>query len=247
MNKFALGWAACIGLVMTSWASAVSVHMDIEDVTSTTAEGYTRLLLTSRYDNAEFITLPDGIQVGWTAPVSGSLTTRTSSTTDNVLAEFLKHGPDQSDTLLIKNIPAGRYQLTAYGYDVTWKDKMSQYDLDWNNDGLIDKSFTISNRAPDLEISKSVLVTVSPAGMLSITVRRYISSSSAFNGFDLVDAPPDTTPPAAVQDLAVSGQTATQLMLAWTAPADDDDGSRCHLRYPLQHSADHRGELDDCL
>ncbi len=225
MNKFALGWAACIGLVMTSWASAVSVHMDIEDVTSTTAEGYTRLLLTSRYDNAEFITLPDGIQVGWTAPVSGSLTTRTSSTTDNVLAELLKHGPDQSDTLLIKNIPAGRYQLTAYGYDVTWKDKMSQYDLDWNNDGLIDKSFTISNRSPDLEISKSVLVTVSPAGMLSITVHRYTSSSSAFNGFDLVDAPPDTTPPAAVQDLAVSGQTATQLMLAWTAPADDDDGA----------------------
>ncbi len=98
---------------------------------------------------------------------------------------------------------------------------MTQYDLDGDNDGLIDKSFTISNRAPDLEISKSVLVTVSPAGMLSITVHRYTSSGSAWNGFDLIDAPPDTTPPAAVQDLAVSGQTSTEVMLAWTAPTDD--------------------------
>ncbi len=59
--------------------------MDIENAGNATAEGYTQLLVTSRYDNGEFITLPDGIQVGWAAPVVGAVTTRT--TTDNLLAE----------------------------------------------------------------------------------------------------------------------------------------------------------------
>ncbi len=236
MNKSAFTWTACIGLLMWSLASAVSVHMDVENSTSTTAEGYTRLLVTSRYDNGGFITLPDGIQVGWAAPVTGVMNTQVDYTTDNLLAEFLTHGAGKSDTLLMKNIPAGRYQLTIYGYDPHWKDKKSQYDIDWNNDDLIDKTFTILNRSPDYEVSKSVLVTVSPAGMLSIKISRVTSTGTAFNGFDLVDAPPDTTPPAAVQDLAVSGQTATQVMLAWTAPADDDDGAVAS--YDIRYNTD---------
>ncbi len=182
-------------------------------------------------------------QVGWLGSVAATPSDRLVA--DPLLSDFhYFSATNQTQTLQVKNLPAGRYDLTLYGYDPQYKDKQTQFVVDGNNDGLADITVSIINKAPSSEIGKTVAVNVSDAGILNVTVSM-IAIGGAINGFDLVPGPPDTTPPAAVANLAVAGTTTTQAMLTWTAPADDNGtaGRVSRLRYPLLHSHDYRCQL----
>ena len=138
--------------------------------------------------------LADGVQVGWMGNVAAAPADRQSA--DPLLSDFhYFSSTTQTQTLQARNLPPGRYDLTLYGYDTQYKDKQTQYAIDGNNDSIAETTITIVNKSPYNEISKTVAVNVSDAGILNITVSM-IAIGGAINGFDLVPGPPDTAPPA---------------------------------------------------
>ncbi len=212
------GVFVCSALLLTNIAAAVSVHVDIEPTSGTTAAGYDRLLTTNRFDTGTFILTTDAIQVGWK---DGSVTqtyVRTDST-DALLMDATQYGVGVVGTVLVKNLPAGQYSVTVYGYDTTYKDKLTQFDFDGNGDGTPDVSATIDNHNSN-QSSATVSVDVSSAGVLAISAKRPDGSSrfAAFNGLDIGPAEPDTTAPAAVTDLATAAVDSQSVSLHWTAP-----------------------------
>ena len=62
-------------------------------------------------------------------------------------------------------------------------------------------------------------------------------------------APPDTTAPASVTGLAVTGRTATSITLSWTNPADADLASVIvhELPRPRPRPPPRRGPVSACL
>lgn len=210
-----------LGLVPPASAELATVRIDCDkDASSATAPGYARLLKTDRFDQSMQVTLSNGVQVGWLGAVTATPSDRMNA--DPLLSDFhYFSATNQTQTLQVRNIPAGKYDLTLYGYDPQYKDKQTQFAVDGNNDSLADVMITIINKAPSSEISKTVAVNVSDAGILNITVSM-IAVGGAINGFDLVPGPLDTVAPAAITTLAVTGTTTTQAMLAWAAPADDN-------------------------
>ena len=225
----------CAILPVTAWATLATVHIDCDkDTASVTAPGYTRLFTSNRFDQGSAVTLPDGVQVGWKGVVSATPADRKAA--DPLLSDFHYFSTTaQTQTLQVKNLPAGKYDLTLYGYDTQYKDKQTQYAIDGNNDTVAESTITIINKAPSNEISKTVPVNVSEAGILNITVSM-IAVGGAINGFDLVPGPPDTAPPAAITNLSVTGTTTTQAMLAWTAPADDNGTGGRVTSYDVRYS-----------
>jgi hypothetical protein len=225
----------CAVLPSAAWGALATVHIDCDkDTASVTAPGYTRLLKTNRFDQSSQVTLTDGVQVGWMGNVAATPSDRLAA--DPLLSDFhYFSATTQTQTLQVKNLPAGRYSLTLYGYDTQYKDKQTQFAIDGNNDSLAETTLTIINKAPSSEISKNVLVDVSDAGILKITVSM-IAIGGAINGFDLVPGPPDTAPPAAITTLVVASTTTTQAMLQWIAPADDNGTAGRVTSYDIRYS-----------
>lgn len=221
------------GLAQPVLADLATVHIDIDkDSTSATAPGYTRLLVSNRFDNGTFITMADGTtQVGW---MGAGPTGVDRKTADPLLADFAYFSSAAAaQTLRVKNLSAGRYSLTVYGSDPNYKDKRTQFAIDGNNDSIVDITTTII--APNNETGKTVTIAVSDAGVLNIAVSM-ISVGGAFNGFDLVPGPPDTMPPAAITTLAVTDTTTTQATLRWAAPADDNGAAGRVTSYDIRYS-----------
>jgi chitodextrinase len=223
-------------------ATLATVHIDCDkDTASVTAPGYTRLFKTNRFDQGTQVTLADGVQVGWKGNVAAAPSDRQSA--DPLLSDFHYFTSGQTQTLQVKDLPPGRYELTLYGYDTQYKDKQTQYAIDGNNDDLAETTLTIINKSPYNEISKTVLVDVSEAGILNVTLT-VILVGGAINGFDLVPGPPDTAPPAAIATLAVTAVTTTQAMLRWTAPADDNGTGGRVTSYDVRYSTSTISEAD---
>ncbi len=196
-----------------------------------------RLLPTSRFDIGTYITLTDGLQVGWQDGSVTSTYVRTDST-DALLMDAVTYGAGAVSTVLVKNLPAGRYSVTLYGYDTHYKDKVTHFDLDGNGDGTPDVSAVINNRSGD-QSSATVSLDVSADGVLAITAQRELSgNNAAFNGFDIGPAEPDTTAPAAVADLAAPAVESNAVTLHWTAPADDLGAGGAVTSYDLRYSTD---------
>ena len=75
-----------------------------------------------------------------------------------------------------------------------------------------------------------------PRGRDDLSALPVPAVGGAINGFDLVPGPPDTAPPAAITTLAVTGTTTTQVMLRWTAPADDNGTGGRVTSYDVRYS-----------
>lgn len=199
MSRNVLWLAACTALLAGSAASAVPILVDLETSSSTTYPGYTRVLQTNRFDQASPgpVTLADGVQVGWKDYCSASGTNRTSfSQMPNpgaLFADFNAFGSGIVETLQVKNLAAGLYDLTLFAADPAYKDKVTQFDVDQDNDGTFDTQVVIDWKNLS-ETNKTVQVNVSAAGVLSMTVQRYgTSAGGCFNGFSLVAVPEPVT------------------------------------------------------
>ncbi len=223
-------------VLLASMAPAVSVHVDIEPPSGTTAAGYARLLTTDRFDTDTAVTVTDGVQVGWKDGSVASTYVRSSS--DALLMDGVQFNPGVVGTVLVKNLPAGRYSVTLYGYDTQYKDKITHFDLDGNGDDAADVSAVVNNRSGN-QSSATVSLDVTSAGVLAITAQRELgTNNAAFNGFDIGPAEPDTTAPAAVADLAATGVESQAVTLHWTAPADDLGVGGAVASYDLRYFTD---------
>ena len=158
---------ALILAVMVNGAAAVSVHVVSQPTSGTTAAGYTPTLTYQPIRHCTYITLTDGVQVGWKDGSVASTYVRTDST-DALLMDAVTYGAGAVSTVLVKNLPAGRYSVTLYGYDTHYKDKVTHFDLDGNGDGTSDVSAVIDNRSGN-QSSATVSLDVSADGVLAIT------------------------------------------------------------------------------
>ena len=197
------------------------VHVDFQIAGCVTAPGYAAVTNLNRLDNGTWVDLGGGVRGGWTALFVGD--NRDRATADPLTREFLMiNSGGAAQTFQMRGLQPGTYSLKIYATDTTWHTGNSLFAVDQNNDGVVDASLTISNSAS--ESTKSTQVTVSMAGIVSITMSGTGTSVSLCNGLDLVAAT-DATPPAAVTDLSVTNTNSTQATLHWTAPADDNGGA----------------------
>jgi phosphodiesterase/alkaline phosphatase D-like protein len=204
----------------TTLAAALrsEVHVDFQIAGWVTAPGYVAVTNLNRLDNGTWVDLGGGVRGGWTAAFVGD--NRDRATADALTRDFLMvNSGGAAQTFQMRGIQPGTYSLKIYATDTTWHTGNTLFAIDQNNDGAADTSLTISNSAS--EATKTVQVTVSMAGIVSIVMSGVGTSIGLCNGLDLAAAT-DTIPPAAVIDLAVTNTNSTQAMLRWTAPADDN-------------------------
>ena len=235
-RRLVTGTIATVSLLAASMAWAASeVHVDIQSTTGTTASGYTAVTPNNRWDNSTSVDLGSGVRGAWVDSFSAGTGDRGTGYADLLTRDFVQWTSSQTtpETFKMTGIEAGTYDLKIYAYDPQYKDKLTKFEIDQNNDAVIDQSLTITNPG---EQNKTVSVTVSVAGVLSITVSRPGSASAAICGLDLGPGAPDTKPPAAITTLATTGQTTTQVMLHWTAPADDDGAAGKVASYDVRYS-----------
>ena len=128
----------------------------------------------------------------------------------------------------------GTYDLKIYSTDPQYNDTRTRFDIDQNNDTAIDQTVTVDSALG--EKTKTVSVTVSDAGILSITVSPIGSASGVLCGLDLTGTGPDPSQPAAITTLVVTGQTLAQVALRWTAPADDGGSGGTVASYDVRCS-----------
>lgn len=165
-----------------------------------------------------------GVQGAWTTFAQCSPRDRASS--DPLLRDFVMWTPGYpADTFQLRGLPPGDYNLTLYSTDTSYPTSATIFDIDGNNDNVNEISVTI--QAALSETTKTVAVTISSAGIVSIKGGAYNGKSGVCNGFDLISAAPDIYPPAPVGDLAASlagtvVDRAHKVTLNWTAPADDN-------------------------
>ncbi len=205
----------------TTASPGTTLYIDLQDPSATTASGYSAVTYSNRWDNSTQADLGGGIEAGWLDWFQGGSFNRTGYT-DLFLRDALYWSSSApAETLKITGIVPGNYDLTLYGVDLQYNDKRTGYDIDQDNDGVTDVSTTIRNNLSEQD--KTVAVTISSAGILQITVDSVDGMGGAFNGLELVPTGGggDTTPPAAVTDLATSNPGASSITLTWTAPGDD--------------------------
>lgn len=189
-------------LVLAAAAEAVAVPilLDFEkDTSSVTAPGYTRILQGYRFDTSPptAVTLPGGELAGWKDYCSAGGVNRTSAPylpgAGPLMMDFLGFSPGVVETFQVKNLTAGPYDLTLYAADPAYKDKVTQFDIDQNNDGVNDVQVTIDWKNLG-ETSKTVSLNVSSAGVLSITIQKTGNGAQGcVNGLDLVYVPEPLT------------------------------------------------------
>ena len=220
--------------------SAVHVDFQASAAAGVTAPGYVAVDNTARWDQNSPVDLGGGVQGAWPGYLNGDF--RDRATTNPLLRDFVIMG---GNTFQVRGLQPGTYDLTLYATDPSpsWGGTTQQrFDVDANNDGLADASLTLIE--PQHQTQGTVTLVVSSAGRLSIACTALNGAWGVCNGFDMVAGTPDTTVPAPVTDLAVSGTNGSQAMLQWTAPADAPSGARAEqLRHPLLDEPDHRGEL----
>ena len=118
-RRWAVGMA--LGVLMgcgTAWGTA-PIHLDIEADGSATAGGYVHVTAGYRWDNGSPLSLGGGVQIGWTAYVTGGSRDR-SSYADLLLRDFIQWSTGASSTLKITGLDAGSYTLTVYSVDLQW-------------------------------------------------------------------------------------------------------------------------------
>ena len=235
-RRFVMGMIATFCLLAAGGAWAASeVHVDIQPAGSTPAAGYTAVTTANRWDNSTSVDLGGGVRGAWLDYVSAHTGDRGASYPDVLTRDFIQwYSSDTPETLKMTGLQPGTYDLKIYAWDPQYNDKQTNFEIDVNNDGTPDLSIQISN--PAGEHNKTTPVTVSAAGVLSITVSRIGAAAGAICGLDLVAGGVDVTPPAAITTLATTGQTTTQVMLRWTAPADDNGAGGKVASYDVRYS-----------
>jgi chitodextrinase len=233
--------AACVLALLVVAAGSKAyclseVHVDFQPSGATTAPGYVAVTGANRWDNGTSVDLGGGVRGAWvdSFDATGSRD-RGAGYPDPLTRDFLgwtsSNGPE---TFRMTGVLPGSYNLKIYSTDPQFPDKQTTFAIDVNNDGAADTTITIKNNLA--EHDKTVAVTVSAAGILQITVDGIGTASGAINGLDLTAGAPDTLPPASVTNLAVTGRTTTQIMLAWTAPADDLGAGGAVGSYDVRYS-----------
>lgn len=163
-----VGVVLCVWLAQTAWAFE-PIHIDIEQPSSSTAAGYVRLTADSRWDNGTELSLGNGVTIGWLDYCEASYRDRGAVYPDLLTRDMIhwssSNGPE---TLEIRGLTADNYDLTLYGTDPQFPDKRTSFAIDQDNDGAPDVLLEIHN--PNGEHSETVAVTVSAAGVLSITI-----------------------------------------------------------------------------
>ena len=224
-----------LGLVAPSAYALSEVHIDFQPAAATTAAGYMPLTTANRWDNSTPADLGNGVKGGWNTYFTGSSFDRGATYTDLLTRDGISWSSSTpAFTLKITGLQPGSYDLKIYGTDPLFPDKQTSYAIDVNNDAVIDSTVTIKNNLA--EHNKTVPVTISAAGILSITIDGIGGATGAINGLDLVSGAPDTIAPAAITTLAVTSQTTTQIMLRWTAPADDLGAGGAVGSYDMRYS-----------
>ena len=200
-----------------------------------TATGYVQLTGANRWDNATQVSLGDGVSIGW-LDYCGAGTRDRGATYPNLLTrDFMTwYSSTDPETVQIRGLPAGNYDLTIYATDPQFPDKRTSFAIDQDDDGVPDTTIEIHNLSG--EHDKTVSLSVSSAGVLAITVDAIGGASGSINGLDLVGGEPDVTPPAAVLDVAVITTSSATIGLQWTAPADDLGAGGAVASYDLRYS-----------
>ncbi len=195
------------------------VHIDLQPAGAATASGYVAVTNVNRWDNSTAVDVGNGVRAAWLDFFQGGATDR-GGTTSELTRDFLNwNSSAPAETFRVTGLQPGSYDLKIYSTDPSFPDKQTSFAIDVNNDSIADTTITIKNNLS--EHDKTVAVAISAAGILQITIDGIGGATGAINGLDLVSGAPDTVAPAAITTLAVTGQNTTQIMLRWTAPADD--------------------------
>jgi hypothetical protein len=146
------------------------------------------------------LTLSDGVTVGWITTTTVTWSTKTddkfppSIPPTDLLRDWVNFGATGRQ-FQFRNLVPGLYNLTFWSVDMEWKDKNTQFLIDQDNDGTFEMEAVVDSRSL-LEISKTVQVSVSQDGMLTIHARKNPSGSSGgglLNGLELVVVPDPAT------------------------------------------------------
>ncbi len=209
------------------------VHVDVQAEGGVTAAGYVAITNNNRWDAGSYVNLGDGVGGAWKTAFLGN--SRDRATADDLTRDFvlLAYG-NPAQTLQLRGIRPGTYNLNLYAVDPPYHDKETAFAIDQNNDGTADVSLTILTTAG--ESTKTVQVTISMDGILSLACSAPTSGrEGVFDGLDLTAAD-DTFAPASVTDLYVTATNSTQATLQWTAPADDNGGAGTVASYDVRYS-----------
>ena len=235
--------AACL-LPPAATQGVLEVHVDFQPASGTVAAGYIAVTNLNRWDNSTSADLGSGLRGAWLDYFGAGTTDRGSGYPDLLTRDFMQWGgSNTAETFKMTGLPGGTYDLKLYASDPQYNDKKTRFDIDQNNDAVIDQTVTIESSLG--EKTKTVSVLVSTAGILSITVNRISPSNGVLCGLDLASTGPDPSAPAGITALAVTSQTLTQVVFSWTAPADDGGTGGTVASYDLRYSASphHRSQL----
>lgn len=211
------------------------VHVDFQPAAGTTAVGYVAVTNVNRWDNSTSVDLGNGVRGSWLDWFQGGTADR-GGTTSPLTRDFLSWSSSApAETFKMSGLVPGSYDLRIYCTDPSFPDKQTSFAIDVNNDGVAETTITVKNALG--EHDKTVTVTISAAGILQITVDGIGGATGAINGLDLVSGAPDSIPPTAITTLAVIGQSTTQVMLRWTAPADDLGAGGTVGSYDVRYAA----------
>ncbi len=207
-------------------------HVDLQAEGCVTAAGYVAITNNNRWDTGSYVNLGGGVKGAWKTAFFGS--SRDRATADNLTRDFLlfTYG-NPAQVLQLRGIRPGTYDLEIYAVDPPYHDKETAFAIDQNNDGTADVSLSILTTAG--EHVKTVQVTISMDGILSIACTPTTGREGIFNGLDLTPVD-DTFAPASVTDLSVTVTNSTQATLQWTAPADDSGGAGPVASYDVRYS-----------
>ena len=192
LQRLAVSLVVGLGVIFTATAAWADVYLDAEGSGDVTASGYVRFLGTYRWDQGSQISLGGGVEAAWLDYVYAD--SRDRGAPDALLRDFLNFSSGQVETMEIRGLAAGAYDLTFYSWDNSWPDKHTLFEVDEDNDSIVDHSPTVDNTASQQQASVSI--DVSAAGVLSITVQGTAGRGGVFNGLDLVASggPPNQAP-----------------------------------------------------
>jgi hypothetical protein len=223
-----------LGLAGPSAYGLSEVHIDFQAAGATTAPGYVQVTNTNRWDNSTTVALGGGVQGAWLDAFGGGTFNRSGYPNELTRDGLSWTSSSPAETFKMTGLQPGSYDLKIYCTDPQFPDKQTSFAIDVNYDSVAETTITIKNNLAEHE--KTVAITISAAGVLQITIDGIGGATGAINALDLASGAPDTIAPAAISTLAKTGQTTTQIMLAWTAPADDLGAGGAVGSYDVRYS-----------